>query len=197
MQNQTQTNEEFTPLTKQKLFDGVVLSKLIGTPIAEIEKNFDGYWCKSTYNDVGMMLTYENSNGCWHKYTYNDVGIELTFEDSDGFWRKCTYNDAGQRLTYETSNGYWYKYTYNDVGIELTFEDSYGTFRQYIASDNLYGLYFEKGRYKAGCRDFSYKEAIEHWTERSTNKYKEVSKRAKLFLKAIAEHQQTLHKSNT
>ncbi len=32
-------DEKFTPLTKQKLFDGIVLLKLTGTPIAGIEKN--------------------------------------------------------------------------------------------------------------------------------------------------------------
>ncbi len=173
---QTQTNEEFTPITKQKLFDGVVLSKLTGTPIAEIEKDSDGYWCKVTYNDAGQTLTHESSND---------------------YWRKSTYNDAGKLLTYEDSDSYWVKYTYNDAGQELTFEDSNGIFYQYLASDNLYSLYFEEGRYKAGCRDFSYDEAVEHWIERSTNERESVSNRAKLFLKAIEEHQQTLNQSNT
>ncbi len=173
MQDQVQANEEFTPLTKQKLFDGVVLSKLTGTPVESIEKDDYGYW---------------------RKHTYNDSGLELTCETSTGYWRKHTYNNAGMWLTCETSNDYWFKYTYSDAGMWLTYQDSYGTFRQYITHDGTFGLRFEEGRYKAGCRNFSYEKAIEHWTKRSTNEDEETSNRAKLFLQAIAEHHKTQKK---
>ncbi len=143
-------SKEFTPLTKQKLFDGVVLSKLTGTPISKIKKDSDGYWCQSTHNNTGQVLTYENSNNIWHMFTYDNTGIVVTFENSEGI------------------------------------------FHQYITHDGFYGLRFEEGRYKAGCRDFSYEEAIEHWVRRSAIKSEEVRNRAKLFLKAIRQHHKSL-----
>ncbi len=95
--------EEYTPLTKQKLFDGVVLSKLTGTPIAEIKKDSYGYWRKSTYDDAGRVLTYEDSGGFWHKTTYNEAGQVLTYEESGGFWYKFTYDHTGMEVAYKNS----------------------------------------------------------------------------------------------
>jgi len=96
--------EEYTPLTKQKLFDGVVLSRLTATFIATIPKD---------------------KNGWWEKRTYDSNGRELTFEAFDDDWSKTTYNESGQVLTYEESGGYWYKFMYDHAGMEIAYKNSY------------------------------------------------------------------------
>lgn len=58
-----------------------------------------------------------------------------------------------------------------------------------IANDGHYELRFSRGKYKAGCRNFTATEAIAHWKSR----LKEVEQpcncsicnRARLFLKAV------------
>jgi len=37
------------------------------------------------------------------KSTYDQNGKELTYEDSSGYWRKCTYDQDGKMLTCEDS----------------------------------------------------------------------------------------------
>ncbi len=59
-------------------------------------------------------------------------------------------------LTLEDSFGFWYKITYDEDGNIAVLESSLWQVRPYIAHDGLFALYFEAGRYKAGCRDFSY-----------------------------------------
>jgi hypothetical protein len=54
-------------------------------------------------NIVYKFLT--NSNDYWSKSTYNEKGNELTYEDSNDYWRKRTYDEKGNQLTYENSDG--------------------------------------------------------------------------------------------
>jgi hypothetical protein len=54
-------------------------------------------------NIVYKFLSY--SDGYWSKSTYDEKGNPLTFEDSDDYWSKRTYDEKGNKLTYEDSRG--------------------------------------------------------------------------------------------
>ncbi len=176
-----------TPITGQILFTDPNVTPLTGTPLNEVL--FD----KPKYFRDRNVLSCEYSDRTWFKRTYDDSGHMISNEYSDGSWAKYAYNDRNQEVLLETAL-FWEKRSYSDEGWLKSIEFSDGRTQNFIAHDGVYGLQFHEGRYQAGCRDFSYEEAIEHWIKRlaSKNELVQVRNRAKMFLSAIEEHQATL-----
>ena len=153
-------------------------------------KESDGFWCESTYDDAGNELTFKNSRGVWEESTYDENGNRLTFKNSDGFWWESTYDENGNRLTRKNSRGVWWESTYSDVsdddaGNELTYKKSSinnGEEFYRIAYSSPYALFTNANKdfFVAGCREFTKKQALDHWGSRS-------DKRAVIFTKAIKE----------
>jgi hypothetical protein len=119
----TQLNE----LNALGAFEDLELFDKNGNVVYKFLSYSKGGWWKSTYDEKGNQLIYEDSSGYWYKYTYDEKGNELTYEDSNDYWRKSTYDEKGNKLTFEDSHGDWVKYTYDEKGNELTYEDSDGT----------------------------------------------------------------------
>lgn len=148
-------------------------------------------------DSFGCVLTFRESTGYWHEYTRDSHGYELTFKDYVGEWSKYTRDSSGNVLTYENSAGYWYEYTRDSLGRIVAYKDRDVGEHVYLAHDEIYGLRYEydqygNGRYKAGCRDFSYEEAVKHWNMRLLDPCDKDSNRAKLFLDAIEKNEATL-----
>lgn len=172
----------------------------------------NGKWEKNTRADDDYILRYEDSNGYWCEYTRDERGNQLSVKDSDGFSSATTYDKNNQLLTFRNSSGDWREFTRDEFGNVLTYKDPDGGWRKYtrdseavitgyedqdgvvdiLASDKQYYLHFKSGRYHAGCRIFLYKEAVEHWTERSQDEDAIIKARAIKFLAAIEKHQNQL-----
>lgn len=129
------------------------------------------------YNDIPVITTRDS------------FGNVLTYKEPSGYSYEYTRDSLGRVLTYKNNEGYWWNYTRDSSGTALTFRDSDGQYCEFIAHDGYYGLRYEGGRYKAGCRDFSYDEAIKHWNDRLTSHLSDTHNRAKLFLEAIEKNE--------
>ena len=120
-----------------------------------------------TYDSFCNLLTVRRGDGFWIKFTRDSFGNELTYQNYHGFWSVFTRDSSGRILTYKTDD----------------------LFHVYITHDGYYGLRYEDGRYVAGCRNFSYEEAVHHWNMRSLSTADYIQHRAKLFLDAIEKHE--------
>jgi hypothetical protein len=94
-----------TQLNALGAFEDLELFDKNGNIVYKFFTSSDGYWSKSTYDEKGNQLTYEDSRGNWRKITYDKKGNQLTWEDSRGYWRKSTYDEKGNELTREDSDG--------------------------------------------------------------------------------------------
>lgn len=153
----------------------------------------DGYWEEYTYGELWDVLLHKTSNGFVCRYTRDKFGNVLTHESSDGFWSKYTRDEKGKELSFENSEGNWSKYTRDAEGNILTFENKRGK-QYYLSRDHSYRLIYLNYVYDAGCRHFTYKKAIKHWTQRSKHEDPDIKARAIKFLAAIEKHRQSLSK---
>lgn len=153
------------------------------------EKTQDGTCYKNSKNNTIVFIP--DYGKCIYNYKYNENGFKTEYKLSSSFWSKTESDKYSYFLAYEDSDGDWYKFTRDTESNLLTMEDECG-FITYLTGDVYYGLYYEDGHYKAGCRCFTYEEAIKHWTVRSSHSDNIVKNRAIKFLEAIEKHHQSL-----
>lgn len=99
----------------------------------EYSKSDNGWWGKSTYDEMGNLTYTVNSNGSWTKYLYDSKGNLLCENESDGEWQKNIYDSKGNRIRYfgESDEGsYWGKYTYDSHGNEIYYKNSDGNWEK-------------------------------------------------------------------
>lgn len=158
----------------------------------------DGAWQECTRDAKGNLMVYKLSSGYYYEYTRDEFGNALTYKNSKGEWQEWTRDKHGYILTYKNSAGDCEECTRDENGYRLTFKAEGKSFT-FIANDGRpvdrgyylsYDSHLEK--YKAGCRDFTYEEAIEHWTKRSGHLDHVIRTRAVRFLDAIEKHHKEL-----
>lgn len=68
------------------------------------------------YDENGVLLeeTISQSNGFWEKSFYNNMGIIVRKEDSAGSWEEHKLNKAGNIIQTKKSNGYLYEAVYKN-----------------------------------------------------------------------------------
>ena len=149
---------------------------------------FDKYGNPVSFRGSVWWYTYD--------YKYNDVGgvIYSRYRDYDDTDLVYEYDDAGRLMYHNNTQGDWYRLTRDENGQILTKETQYGIVT-YLAHDGFHGLIYSttKNSYMAGCRDFAYEDAVDHWTNRKKETDLVIKYRASLFLDAIQNHHDYLN----
>ena len=79
-------------------------------------KEYNGYWCKTTYQPNRLKTGTVNSSGFRQNWKYNKVGKQLSYKDSNGHWSKYKYDRKGRIVQEQNSNGVVYKWVYDKDG---------------------------------------------------------------------------------
>ena len=100
-----------TQLNALGAFEDLKLFDKNGNIVYKFLTNSNDYWWKSTYDEKGNILTFEDSNGYCYKRTYDEKGNILTFEDSKGM-KKVFDIGHKQNYTSDITGEQYYKETY-------------------------------------------------------------------------------------
>lgn len=163
-----------------------------------------GYSSVTSRYQFGNVLAFKNSKGDWETNTTDDEGNILIHRNSTDNDYEQTFDENNNKLTYKDSKGNWLKLTRDSDGAIKSYESNDGV-KIILASDEDYYLHYEDEMYVTEsidpdlvyyCYDFSYEEAVEHWTVTTKQEDPIVKARAIVFLAAIEKHQSELKGNN-